>query len=225
VFVKGGAITSVSVVVGVPDGIEQLDIISNDARELGGSRALLSISASQHPTNHTCCYVWVSPHGQVNAARASEKEMQRRVEGVERELQSCRDELSEAINKREEAEAAKFSCEAALRAKRLERKSLSHSGHLNLNGGHQSTGKFMNPADRQGSLNGICFEDSQSSSPSRSSFSFASFASPGRSERSPMESSIAQALTTPMPASQDKPRKLKLSDKIGAYFIKKKILV
>lgn len=140
---------------------------------------------------------------------------------MEKELRSCRNELSEAIAKREEAEAAKFSCEAALRAKRLERKSLSQSGHLN---GVLSTGKFMNVGDRQGSLNGICFEDSQSSSsPSRSSFSFASFASPGRSERSPMES-IAQVLTTRVP-SEEKQRKLKLSAKIGAYFTNKKKLL
>ncbi|KAG0609548.1 hypothetical protein M758_8G193100 [Ceratodon purpureus] len=154
---------------------------------------------------------------QVNAAKASEKEMQRRIETIQKELRTCRIELNEAITKREEAEAAKFSCEAALRAKRLERKSLSHSG--TLNGGHPM-GKLMNVEDRQGSLNSICFEDSQSSSPSRSSKSFASFASPGRSERSPMES-IAQALHTRTP-SEEKQRKLKFSSKIGAYFSKKK---
>ena len=146
--------------------------------------------------------------------------MQRRMETLEKELRSCRTELNAAITKREEAEAAKFSCEAALRAKRLERKSLSHSGALN--GGHPM-GKLMNVGDRQGSLNSICFEDSQSSSPSCSSKSFASFASPGRSERSPVES-IAHVLTTTMP-SEEKQRKPKFSSKIGAYFSKKKVLV
>jgi hypothetical protein len=144
--------------------------------------------------------------------------MQRRIATLQTELRSCRAELNEAISKREEAEAAKFSCEAALRAKRLERKSLSQSG--TLNGGH-SMGKSMNLGDRQGSVNSIGFEDSQSSSPSRSSKSFASVASPGRLERSPIES-IAQVLNTRTP-SEEKQRKLKLSSMIGAYFSKKKV--
>lgn len=136
--------------------------------------------------------------------------MQRRIEALQKELRSCRTELEDAICKREEAEAA-------LRAKRLERKSLSHSGALN---GGNPMGQFTNIGDRPGSLNSISFEDSQSSSPSRSSKSFASFASPGRSERSPMES-LAQAVNSRTP-SEEKQRKLKFSSKIGAYFSKKK---
>lgn len=158
----------------------------------------------------------------MDEARASEKEMQMRMHNLEKDLASCRDDLIEAISKREEAEAAKFSCEAQLRSKRLERKSLSHSGHLN--GGVHSSSRYLNVGDRQGSLNGICFEDSQSSSsPSCSSFSIASFASLSQLERSPTEST-AQVLTTRMP-SMEKQRKNKLSSKIGQYFTKKKVLV
>lgn len=155
---------------------------------------------------------------QVDAAKASEREMRRKVEILEKEVRACRIELDEAVTKREEAEAAKFSCEAALRVKRMEGKSLSFSGALN--GGHPMDRLIT--GERQGSMNSTCtLEDSQSSSPSRSSFSFASGASPGRQERSPVESSGQPVMTTKT-QSGEKQKKVKLSSKIGAYFIKRK---
>ncbi|XP_024358883.1 uncharacterized protein [Physcomitrium patens] len=148
---------------------------------------------------------------QVDAAKASEREMRWKVEVLEREVRACRIELNEAVNKRDEAEAA-------LQAIRFEGKPLSFSGTLN---GGNPMGKFVT-GERQGNMNSIyILEDSQSSSPSCSSLSFANCASPGRQERSPVESNAQPDLTTKS-SSAEKERKPKFSSKIGAYFSKKK---
>lgn len=192
-------------------------ILSPGGMHTGSHNLFFKISRCTDPVLIIVCL-------QIGAAQASETEMHRKLEIAKHDLEASRAELKEAIKKREDAEAAKFAVEGMLRNYRGERKTQVHSGIFN--GGHP-LGSPIN-GDRHGYIVSPTQGNSQTSSPSHPSFSFATFASPSSHdkshekvlERSPTES-LAQALEKKMP-SEEKHRRQRLSSKIGSYFIKKK---
>lgn len=162
---------------------------------------------------------------QVEAAKAGEKEIERKLEMAMRDIEGSRAELREAARKREEAEAAKFAVEGMLRNQRAERRH-QHQHHAALNGGHNGSGLTApmgspsNGGDRQGYMVSPASGNSQNSSPLHSTFSFATFASPS-SPSKPASESLAEVLAMKLP-SEEKHRKARFSSKIGSYFVKKK---
>nr|XP_024398560.1 protein WEAK CHLOROPLAST MOVEMENT UNDER BLUE LIGHT-like 1 isoform X1 [Physcomitrium patens]PNR37569.1 hypothetical protein PHYPA_020678 [Physcomitrium patens] len=152
---------------------------------------------------------------QVEAAKASEKEMQSKLEMAKKDIEASRAELIEAMKKRDEAEAAKFAVEGMLRTQR------GQGRYQAFNGG-PPMGSPSNGMDRQGYMLSPASGNSQNSSPLHPTVPF-SFPTPPRlnlQEKIPSES-LANVLATQLPLEEKKSRP-RFSSKIGSYFGKKK---
>jgi ParB-like chromosome segregation protein Spo0J len=154
--------------------------------------------------------------GQVEGAKAGEKEMQSQLEMARKDIEASRADLREVTKKREEAEAAKSAVEAMLRNQRGERRHQAYNGHY----GGPPMGSPSSGGDRQGYMVSPASGNSQNSSPLHPGFSFPTFPSPSPQDRYASES-LGDVLAIKLP-SEEKQRKARFSSKLGSYFVKRK---